>query len=94
MERDIRKAEAGGVEFAYDAAKLDDVRVVFAIGKLSDDAVGDEDKLTWYTRLMDMLFTDPWAVMSQLAEANGGTLTVDGYNAFFVAAMEAMQAKN
>lgn len=90
----IKTLEAGGIEFEYDEAMLDDVRVVFAIGKLSDEKVGDEVKMKWYTRLMDLLFTSPYEVMCDLAEARGGKLGVEDYNEFFFSALEGMQAKN
>ena len=90
----VKTLEAGGIEFEYDEAKLDDVRVMFAIGKLSDEKVGDEDKMKWYTRLMDLLFTSPYEVMCDLADLHGGKLTVEDYNEFFFAALEGMQAKN
>lgn len=90
----IKKIEVDGVGFEYDESKLDDVRVVFAIGKLSDEKVGDDDKMMWYTRLMDLLFVSPYEVMCDLAEANGGKLTIGDYNSFFFAALGEMQAKN
>ena len=90
----LKSLEADGVTFEYDEAMPDDILVVFAIGKLSDEKVGDDDKMKWYTRLMDLLFASPYEVMCDLAELHGGKLTVEDYNEFFFAALEGMQAKN
>lgn len=93
-KKHVKSLEVEGITFEYDESRLDDVRVVFAIGKLSDEKVSDEDKMKWYTRLMDLLFTSPYEVMCDLADSHGGKLTVEDYNGFFFAALEGMQAKN
>ena len=94
MARKPKELTIDGISFEYDESRLDDVRVVFAIGKLSDDTVGDEEKMKWYVRLMEMLFGDPFKVMNDLAEKHGGKVTLDDYNEFFFKMLEGMNAKN
>lgn len=90
----IKSVEVDGVSFEYDENMLDDMRTVIAIGSVSDGSLPESEKLVWFSRLSELLFIDPWGVMSRLAETHGGHVSPDDYNAFFSKALEAMNAKN
>lgn len=93
-KKPLKHLEVDGVEFDYDEAALDDMRVVIAIGHVADESLDPQEKIVWFSRLSELLFSSPWDVMNALAEKSGGRVTPDGYNAFFTKALEAMQVKN
>lgn len=90
------KADVMGVHVEVDERALTDVRFTFAIGKATDKKVKDEQKLVWYSRMMELLFGEDGAydAMCGLAEANDGYVSVDVYNNFFSEVLEAVGAKN
>ena len=86
--------EAGGIKVEVDKRKLNDARLLYAMGKVSDPSLPDEEKLVWYSRMMESVFDDTYKVMCDLAAVNDGIVEVETYNAFFTDVMEAMSAKN
>ena len=94
-KKDNVKVEACGISVEIDKARFADVRFTVAIGKLSDPKVPDDDKLMWYSRAMDVLFSDDaYDVMCRLADANGGTFAIDDFEGFFTEVVKAADAKN
>jgi hypothetical protein len=88
--------ESHGVTAELDPQRFDDPRLTYTIAKLSSDRTPDERKMGYYADMLDMIFGEDNAlsVMDDLAAANGGTLTNDLFNDFFVDVMGQVGAKN
>lgn len=86
--------EAGGIKVEVDKRRLNDARLLYAMGKVTDTSLPDDEKLVWYSRMMEAIFDDTYKVMCDLAAVNDGIIEVETYNAFFTEVMEAVSAKN
>ena len=94
-KKDIVSVEACGIKVDVDKSRFADVRFAVAVGKLSDQKVDEGDKIVWFSRAMDVLFSDgAYDVMCDLAEANGGTFTTDDFEPFLTEVIKAADAKN
>ncbi len=91
----VKHIEVQGIKIDVDVAKLNDPRFSYVIGKLTDDSLNEVEKLPWVNRWFDTLLGDnAYKVMCQVADNNGGTLTVEQWNDFFGDVLEAVNAKN
>ena len=91
---DTVKVEACNVAIEVDRSRLLDTRFLTAMGAVSDSSRDPGEKLVWYTRALEVVFKDPYKVMTQLADANGGVLDEETWNGFFNAVLEAAGSKN
>lgn len=88
-----REVEVRGVRVRVRLADLEDVRFTYALGKVADDAVDDAEKLTWYARMLDVLFGgEAYSIMCRLAD--DGPLDAAAWSDFYMGVLEAVGAKN
>lgn len=91
----IVKVNACGVSVEVDKSRMADVRFSFAMGALSDATKPLDEKLVWYGRALDILFGgEVYEVMTKLADANGGELSMDTWQKFYAAILEQCAEKN
>ena len=93
-EGTVRTVEVDGITLDIDTRKLLDPRFTYAIGKASDKRTPDGEKLTWYTRMLDMLFGDgAYDVMCELAD-EGGVVDAEKWESFYGSVLEKLGAGN
>jgi hypothetical protein len=91
----IRRVEVDGIELLVDLERFEDPRFTYALGKLTDDTVNAFNRLKWADKMLDTLFgDDTYRIMCELAEKNGGSLTLERWKEFYGDVMEAVSAKN
>lgn len=91
----VKHVEVQGFPLDVDMEKLGDVRFTYVLGKLTDEELNDFEKLKWVNRMFDTLLGDgSYKLMCQMAESNGGNLTIAQWNDFFGDVLEAVNAKN
>lgn len=90
------RVESHGITCEVDAARFADQRFMYSLGKVLDERLSEQEKLTWYSRMFDATFggAEAYAIMCDLADANGGACTTELFSAFFIDVMERAQAKN
>ncbi len=92
---EIVEVESSGITCEVDKARLADQRFMHCLSKVSDPQVPENEKLVWYSRMLDVaLGGDAYGVMCMLADANGGTCGMETFGAFFNDVLEQVGAKN
>ncbi len=92
---DTFTVDSHGITCSVDKERLADQRFMYCLSKVSDEMVSEQDKLLWYTRMLDTLFGDmSYAIMCDLADHNGGSCSIEFFNEFFGDVLEQAQAKN
>ena len=91
----VKHVEIQGIKLDVDMDKLADPRFSYIIGKMTDSELNDVEKLPWVNRWFDMLLGDnAYRVMCEVADKNGGKLSIAEWNDFFGDVLEAVNAKN
>lgn len=92
---EIVHIQACGVEVDIDKGVFEDVRLMTAMARLSDESLPENERLVWYVRGLEILFEGKtYEVQNKLAAANGGRLTESTFNTFYSEIMEQVGSKN
>lgn len=87
--------EVGGVEYPLYPERLADMRFVMMMGDLNDEGITDEEKLTLQSSMFRFVFgAERYALLDKVAEASGGVLGAEAFQAWWLGYLSAANAKN
>lgn len=88
--------ESHGVTVEVDPDRLADQRFTYCLSRTADKKLADDRKLVFHGRMLSVLFgdDDAYEVMCDLADANGGAVSLELFDSFFTDVLEQVGAKN
>ena len=86
--------ESHGVSIDIDPTRLGDPRFTCCLARVSDETVADDRKLVFYGRMLSVMLGEDGAYEAMCALADGGSVTADAFNEFFMDVLTQARAKN
>ena len=86
--------ESNGVSIDIDPTRLGDPRFTYCLSRVSDETVADDRKLVFYGRMLSVMLGEDGAYEAMCALADGGSVTADAFNEFFMDVLTQARAKN
>ena len=86
--------ESHSVSVKIDPDRLGDPRFTYCLSRVSDETVADDRKLVFFGRMLSVMLGEDGAYEAMCALADGGSVSADTFNEFFMDVLQQARAKN